>query len=118
MKRFLGFIAFILVIYVIYFDLTTGTLPITIEATTTEKTESSHEPVEKNKEAASIDYFEIKVKSGDTVLSIIEGHLNASLPVPIEQVITDFKSLNNGLDPKKIQLGKTYKFPNYLVLVE
>lgn len=108
MKRLFGLIIFILILYVIYFDLSNGTLPIALEST------SSANIVDiTNGETTTQDYFEKKVQSGDTVLSIIESHLNSSVPIPIEQIIDDFKRLNDGVDTEKIQIGKTYKFPNY-----
>ncbi|PLR76972.1 hypothetical protein CU633_12950 [Bacillus sp. V3-13] len=101
MKRIAGFLIAVLLIYVIYFDLSSGTLPGVKE----QKTEAKME----TKPA----YFESSVKPGDTVLSIIEKHIDKAVPVPIEQVITDFQGLNDGVKPNEIQIGKSYKFPEY-----
>ncbi|MDZ5470974.1 hypothetical protein SM124_04325 (plasmid) [Bacillus sp. 31A1R] len=103
MKRLLGFLMFILVMYVVYYDLSQGTLPAiaepTMVTTTTEET--------------TISYFEKKVEHGDTVLSVIEKQLDQSIPVSIEKVVNDFIELNAGLKPEQIKFGQTYKFPNY-----
>lgn len=114
MKRLFGLIILILVVFVIYFDLSIGTLPIAVETTTSAKSEIS----ENEDEEINIDYFERKIASGDTVLSIIENHLDSAIPVPIQQVVTDFHILNSGVDAEKIQIGKTYKFPDYRVITD
>ncbi|MDQ0156368.1 LysM peptidoglycan-binding domain-containing protein [Robertmurraya andreesenii] len=111
MKRLIGLIMMILILYVIYFDLSKGTLP----SADTTATVQQEEPAETEE---LIDYFEIKVQSGDTVLSIIEQQLDASVSVPIQQVIEDFQKLNNGTSAEQIQIGKTYKFPDYRDLAE
>lgn len=104
MKSFFGILLSILVIYVIYFDLNHGTLPVA-------KGENS--TVEIPAEKTNQPYFEYKVRSGDTVISIVEKHNQAQLSVPITTLVEDFKSLNKGLEPNKIQNGKIYKFPKY-----
>jgi hypothetical protein len=109
MKKLLSLFVFLLVVYVIYYDLTTGTLPVPIEKTTVAQENNREEKTT----AKQKNYFVQKVKSGDTVLSIVEKNLDDSLPVSIEDVITDFQNLNNGLQPEDIQPGNKYKFPDY-----
>lgn len=104
MKRFILFLVTILIGYIIYFDLTTGTLP----SVTEQKTIAKERVEDKNTQ----NYFTYTVKAGETVLSIVEEQLDASIPVPINQVIIDFKKLNN-IEPEEIHIGKSYKFPNY-----
>jgi len=103
MKRLAILIVTALIIYIIYLDLTIGTLPAvteqTIEAT------STIEDV--------IPYFEKKVASGETVLSVVEGNMNGPLPVTMTQMIADFIHLNSGIQPEKIKAGNTYRFPDY-----
>lgn len=107
MKRILGLIILSLLIYVIYYDLSKGTLSL-VQASN-----------EVNKKAVvsegdqELAYFEKKVDSGDTLLSVVEESLKSSIPVSIEMVIEDFKELNNGLTPQEIQYGEIYKFPDY-----
>ncbi len=107
MKKLFGFILAILVIYVIYYDLTVGTLP------------SSHVSIKTNTESAaakpntSIPSFEAKVKPGETVMSIVEHHIDKELPVSITELIKDFEKLNPGQSPERIQIGSTYLFPEY-----
>ena len=103
MKRLLSFLVTILILYVIYFDLTTGTLPVA-------KVENINMN-SANDEA--IPYFEKKVSSGETVLTIVEGKIDGPLPVSITQMITDFKQLNNGLQPEQLISGRIYRFPEY-----
>lgn len=104
MKTFFGILFSILVIYVIYFDLNHGTLPVAKgENTTTEtSTEKTDQP-----------FFEYKVRPGDTVLSIVERQKQGAISVPITKLVQDFKALNKGLEPNNIQIGKIYKFPKY-----
>ncbi len=54
-----------------------------------------------------------KVEPGETLISIVESHIEKSLPVSIDQLIEDFQTLNPGQAPEKIQIGSTYQFPDY-----
>lgn len=110
MKRLIMIIAAVVILYTIYYDISYGTLPAASESA-----HVTHQPVSvaKAKSRSTLPYYEKKVSSGDTVLSIIEEHLEDSIPVPISNVVSDFKKLNNGISPTEIQPGKTYKFPKY-----
>ncbi|MED3548974.1 hypothetical protein [Cytobacillus praedii] len=103
MKRLVALLLAALTIFVIYYDLSKGTLPAddeqTVEVTSMTNTAES--------------FFEKKVAPGETVLSIIEQKMNGPLPVSMTDVITDFSNLNNGLKPEELKYGKTYKFPIY-----
>ena len=104
MKRLFGILLTVMVLYAIYYDLSQGTLPVdTAEKATIEKTNT----------VPGLPYFEAKVVAGDTVLSILEDRYHHSIPVPISDIATDFRQLNNGQSPQEIQPGKTYKFPIY-----
>ncbi len=94
MKKLAIFLVTILVAYSIYYDLKTGTLPVNnvvaaIEVSSTEKGQQSSEGK----------FIEVVIKPGDTVLSLIEQHLQGSLPVSIETVIKDFQKLNEETVP-------------------
>lgn len=103
MKKLIGTLLSFLIIYVIYFDMTVGTLPTyTFQQTKAVQTTKT-----------TIPYFEAIVKPGDTVMSIVEHHLNKPLPVSIHNLVTDFQFLNSELSSNKIQIGRTYKFPDY-----
>lgn len=115
MKRLLGLIMFLLIIYVIYYDLSRGTLPIATE--TSIQVEEEHRPYEQE-EAPRLAFFEKEVQSGETVLSIIETQLDTSIPVSIQQVVLDFEELNGDTKADAIHIGKTYKFPDYRKLTE
>lgn len=107
MKRALITLIGLITIYVIYIDLTSGTLPIQ----TTTKIESSIEATAEPD--TTLPAFKSKVKPGQTLISIVESHIDDSLPVSIEKLIEDFETLNPGQAPEKIQIGKTYQFPDY-----
>ncbi|GLB58216.1 hypothetical protein [Cytobacillus sp. NCCP-133] len=105
MKRIAGVLLSVLVVYVIYYDLNHGTLPAGEE----QVLEASTQPAE----TAGVPYFEKKVNPGETVLSIVEINLDGPIPVSMDEVITNFSELNNGIKPEQIQAGQTYKFPKY-----
>ncbi|WP_042355037.1 LysM peptidoglycan-binding domain-containing protein [Bacillus rubiinfantis] len=107
MKKLLGLLFAILLIYVIYIDLTVGTLP---SAATIGQEFTSERATN---QPAGIPSFEAKVKPGETVMTIVEKHLGKPLPVPISELIADFSKLNPGKTPEKIQIGATYQFPDY-----
>ncbi|MDQ1001492.1 hypothetical protein QFZ28_001892 [Neobacillus niacini] len=107
MKRFFLFLFGLLTIYVIYIDLTAGTLPQD-ETQKPEQTVATMINVE-----SSVDSFEAEVEPGETLISIVENHIKKPLPVSIDELIEDFQSLNPGLSPEKIQIGSTYEFPDY-----
>ncbi|MED0659149.1 MULTISPECIES: hypothetical protein [Bacillus] len=106
MKRLGMLLALVVVIIAIGYDLKIGTLPSNQPKTS---------PFSLSAPAAhsSIPYKEIKIHSGDTVLSVAERIQQGTLPVSIDEVIHDFETLNNGLKPEDIMVGRTYKFPVY-----
>ncbi|MCM3705163.1 MULTISPECIES: hypothetical protein [Cytobacillus] len=105
MKKIAGVLLSVLVVYVIFYDLNHGTLPSgqnpPIEASTIPSAETA------------TGFFEKKANPGETVLSIIELNLDGPIPVGIDQVVSDFSELNNGMKPEEIKSGETYKFPKY-----
>lgn len=108
MKKLLILLISVIVIYCVYYDLRTGTLPISTIASASENKTKSDKVEEKN----NTTHIEVTVKPGDTVLSILEKNQKGDLPVSITTVVKDFKELNN-VEPEKIQIGKKYKFPIY-----
>lgn len=108
MKKIFGFLFAILVLYVIYFDLTTGTLPASNAKQVDVKIEA-----DTSSSNSEIPSFEAKVKPGETVISIVEHELNKPLPVSITELINDFRELNPKQSPENIQIGTTYHFPDY-----
>ncbi|MFJ5758032.1 hypothetical protein ACIQAA_02540 [Neobacillus sp. NPDC093182] len=107
MKRICLFLFGLLTIYVIYIDLTAGTLPKE-ETQKPEQTVATMTNINN-----SVDSFEAEVEPGETLISIVESHIKKPLPVSIDELIEDFQSLNPGLSPEKIQIGSTYEFPDY-----
>ncbi|MBM6617232.1 LysM peptidoglycan-binding domain-containing protein [Bacillus suaedaesalsae] len=108
MKKLLILLISVLVIYCIYVDLQSGTLPLSQVASAQEKEIKSDKQEKKN----NTTYIEVTVKPGDTVLSILEKNLKGDLPVSITTVVKDFVDLNK-VEPEKIQIGKKYKIPMY-----
>ena len=108
MKRLLSFLTICFVLFIVYHDITTGTLP---KSAPTQIKEPSL-PVNQSEHKSKLNYIEITMKPGDTLLSIIERE-EGSLTQPIETIVTDFQELNEGLKPEKMQIGKTYKIPSY-----
>ncbi|MGE8206231.1 hypothetical protein ACQKP0_17025 [Heyndrickxia sp. NPDC080065] len=106
MKKFLAFIAVIIVLYSVYIDINFGTIPSISHASEVK------EKVKKQK--VSVPYKTQKIKPGNTVLSIVESINKSPLKVSIDRVITDFKKLNNDIKPEEIQIGQIYKFPIYV----
>jgi uncharacterized protein YmfQ (DUF2313 family) len=106
MKRLGMLLALIVVIIAVGYDLKTGTLP-------SSRPKVSPFSVTAPVAHSSIPYKEIKIHSGDTVLSIAERIQKGTLPVSIDEVIHDFEKLNNGLHPEDIMVGRTYKIPVY-----
>jgi hypothetical protein len=97
-------------IYIIQYDIRYGTLiPVKAVPVSTQTAEDSSS----GKAKTTAPYIKVKVKAGDTVLSIVEQLTHSSIPVPIEKVIADFKALNKEISPENIQIGKEYKFPVY-----
>lgn len=109
MKKLFGFLFAILVIYVIYFDLTIGTLP----ASNSKQVDAKVETTVTKKHKSDIPSFDAEVQPGQTVISIVEHELKKPLPVSITDLIEDFRKLNPGQTPEKIQIGSTYHFPDY-----
>jgi hypothetical protein len=106
MKRLMLYFTLCFIVFIIYFDLTTGTLPDSMKMTA----EPALAPVS-DPDPSDIPFIETKVKPGDTLLTIIEreeGHL----PLSIEEMIADFQELN-GIKPEAMQIGKIYKIPSY-----
>jgi hypothetical protein len=108
MKRLFLFLLVTLILYIIYFDLSTGTIPNT---QTIETVEVDSKVV--HIEESTIASFSKTVEQGDTVLSIIESKVEGAIPVPIEKIVKDFSLLNKGKKPEEIQAGKSYLFPDY-----
>jgi hypothetical protein len=107
MKNFFGILLLFLILYVIYFDLTVGTLP----NAHTQKVDAVTENV--GKPLKGMPAFAAKVKPGETAITIVEHHINKPIPVSITDLIEDFRQLNPGQRPEKIQIGATYQFPDY-----
>lgn len=101
-------------IFSIYYDISHGTIPTANEQQST-PVMTSPSLTEQAETAADPDatYIEVEVKAGDTVLTVAERIANKPIPVSITQLVEDFQVLNEGMEPEKIQVGKTYKFPLY-----
>lgn len=106
MKKLLWLFVLLCMILVIYHDVTYGTLPTYEEAETTTMEKASVQ-------SHSQPYKVVKTRAGDTVISIMEREMKGPLPVSIQKLIADFEKLNPGVKADSLQIGKSYKFPNY-----
>ncbi|WP_051291300.1 hypothetical protein [Fictibacillus gelatini] len=102
MKKFFLFCLSLLIIYTMAYDLKIGTLE-PLQAKTKMAPKNSQE---------KIFYQRVKVKAGDTVLSVVEQLHQKSAPRSMAKLIRDFRLLNN-IHPEDIQIGHVYKFPIY-----
>lgn len=104
-KRTSIFLLAIIIVYVIYYDLTTGTFHSITSPSTNEITaKSSNE---------NIPYEVIEIKSGDTLLSVVEQLSTTSSIPSSEQIINNFQTLNPNVSPTELSIGKSYKIPVY-----
>ncbi|WP_416827243.1 hypothetical protein [Ectobacillus polymachus] len=103
MKRLVATLCILLMGYVIFYDIKIGTLPLLHSY--------NSKPAAANTNTQQ-PYEEIEIKSGDTVLSIVEEINNKQIP-SIEKIVDDFKELNPNQSPGKLKVGKSYKFPIY-----
>ena len=79
MKRLLVFVSLVFIMFIIYYDITSGTLP---QKSSTHSMEPSL-PVNQSNPKSNLKYIEVTMKPGDTLLSIIERE-EGSLTQPIE----------------------------------
>lgn len=113
MKR-IGITLFVLLIgYSLFYDITVGTLPLLKPKAQEAAAQPATDPSTSEQKQADAEYKQIEVKSGDTVLSIVEA-INKKGTLPsVDMITNDFKELNTNESPSKIRIGKTYKFPLY-----
>lgn len=97
-KRLSIYALIVLISYVVYYDIAFGTFPKTITKEVTNETD--------------IQYQTIIIKSGDTLLTVVEQISSGTIPSP-DIIITDFQTLNHGITPNNLQVGTTYKIPIY-----
>ncbi|MED1205123.1 LysM peptidoglycan-binding domain-containing protein [Heyndrickxia acidicola] len=111
MKKLIGLIAVLIVLYSVYFDLKFGTIPNATVASAANKPDVNQT---QPKPASQKSNFKIiEVKPGDTVLSIAAKLEKNNSKIEVAKVIKDFTKLNPGIQPKDIQIGQIYRFPIY-----
>ncbi|MCM3027657.1 hypothetical protein M3584_12325 [Bacillus safensis] len=98
MRRILFLLISLFVLFIIFFDLKNGTIPVE---------ENPAVPASGLQTAEKKTYKNVTVKQGETVLSIV--HTSK----PLDDVIKDFEELNQGVKANEIRAGNTYKFPVY-----
>jgi DeoR/GlpR family transcriptional regulator of sugar metabolism len=113
-KKLIFLVSIIMLGYIIFYDIKIGTLQQPTQIAPVSSEQQTHTSTKKkNEQHVTIPYKEIEIKSGDTLLTIIEQlHTNQKTP-PIKQITNDFKLLNHSTSPTKLIIGKTYKFPIY-----
>ncbi|MFN2745314.1 MULTISPECIES: LysM peptidoglycan-binding domain-containing protein [Bacillus] len=98
MKRLIVFLSILLTLFIVYYDIKSGTIPQKALPVTA----AAQEP------AGALHYKTVTVKPGQTVFSIIgEKH------IPADKIAQDFEALNPNVKAGSIQAGATYKFPVY-----
>ena len=102
LKRAFGTILIILIMYAVFIDLTNGTLPLV-----------EHNQEESKETMTTYKYFEVTVKPGHRLVSLIESRGFFPEHIPIEQIVEDFIYLNNGISPEQMQPGQIYRIPYY-----
>ncbi|WP_281237048.1 hypothetical protein P5654_003750 [Bacillus safensis] len=98
MRRIVFLLISLFVLFIIFFDLKNGTIPVE---------ENQAVPASALQTAEKKTYKNVTVKQGETVLSIV--HTSK----PLDDVIKDFEELNQGVKANEIRAGSTYKFPVY-----
>ncbi|MDF2606162.1 MAG: hypothetical protein K0S34_352 [Bacillales bacterium] len=101
MKKLFIALTVILLVTAIINDIKNGTLP---KSSSTQK-----KAIAVQSTSNKLKYVNIKVKRGDTVLSIYEQY-NKGKVESIDKIISDFIELND-IDPVKIKENNTYKIP-------
>jgi len=104
MKKLIILGIFAIVGWTSFYDITKGTLNFLGTGNSTQQVSTDL--------TATLPYKTIDIQPGDTVLSLYEK-LNPSSRADIQKVMSDFKTLNHGIDPNHIQIGEKYRFPLY-----
>ncbi|MGE6629298.1 hypothetical protein [Bacillus sp. NPDC077027] len=98
MRRILFLLISLFVLFIIFFDLKNGTIPLQ---------ETAAIPVTSSINTEKKSYKMVRVKQGETVVSIVRTSRS------LDEVIQDFEELNQGVKANEIRAGSTYKFPVY-----
>jgi len=103
LKRISLYFIILLFIMSIYKDLTAGT------------NAQIPPPVTQEDQVEDTEYSikQIKIKSGDTVLSVIEQIHGGMEGLSIDQILTDFQTINPNADPYHLHPNTFYYFPLY-----
>ncbi|MBM7554752.1 hypothetical protein [Thalassobacillus pellis] len=116
MKKAAIFIFIVLLLMSLYKDLTSG-VTIKGKEKTPEETITPNQSEIKKPPLRFDQKVPVKIKSGDTVLSIMEKLHNGEYVYSIEMMLQDFVRLNPGTDPSAIKIDHVYYFPMYDVKV-
>jgi len=106
-RRFSLYLIFFLFIFVIYKDLIANPYDTEIE-----NQERKQETVET--EQMNFQVKQVKVKRGDTVISVMEQiHTENIEGLTFDRILEDFKTLNPNTDPYNLKSDRFYYFPFY-----
>lgn len=106
LKRLCLYICIVLLCISVYKDISKGTPSI-------QHNKKEQQEVIKNE---NVSIIKIKIKPGDTVLSITEqinNFKNQDQGINIQQILTDFKRYNPNADTDHLQLNEYYYFLYY-----
>ncbi|WP_217586721.1 hypothetical protein [Lentibacillus saliphilus] len=101
-KRMTVYVFLYLLVTSVYHDITTGT---GFEQNTTEPSSPSSSTIDDQS------VVKVKIRPGDTVLSIMEQIHSDSNKIEIDTIIEDFRKLNPKADPYHLKVGNVYYFP-------
>ncbi|MFG6114316.1 hypothetical protein ACGTN9_03930 [Halobacillus sp. MO56] len=116
MKKLGLFILIILLLVSLYKDLTVGTTINRSESDNKVNTTEDPPPPQADILEPPLRFNQkvpVKVKAGDTVLSIMEQLHNGVYYHPMDDMLEDFQQLNPGIDPSSLTIDKVYYFPLY-----
>ncbi|WP_078545626.1 LysM peptidoglycan-binding domain-containing protein [Litchfieldia alkalitelluris] len=112
MKKMGGFIIFFFILYIIYHDISIGTLPVAKGENNI--VEEQAVEVAAEEVSPSFPYQEVEIKAGDTLLSLVESLNDGnSSNRSISSIINDFEELNPGVKANSLKIGQVYKIPTY-----
>jgi len=113
MKKMIGFGILFFILYIVYYDVSNGTLPsFKKELELVEQgevLETSATPVQ----TSSLPFQEVEVKAGDTLISLVEKLSSNKSTLSIDTLVKDFETLNPGEQANSLIIGKKYKIPIY-----
>lgn len=112
MKKIITGFIILFIIFTTIYDLKNGVLQTFNQTEPAVQTVMAHEENDVLNDN-EVPYTVMHAVPGSTVLSLAERVHSGSIPVPIAQLVHDFKLLNPTIEPENLQIDHPYKIPNY-----